>query len=132
MSRKAFGPLNPDRDQQGLSRFANPRNAAAGSLRVLEPRITASRRLEYHTYLLLVEGRPAFDSHWQSLEELCRMGFKVNPHSQVCRDVEEVLALCAAWESRRANLPYEIDGVVVKVDSIPQQRQLGYTAKAPR
>jgi DNA ligase (NAD+) len=132
MSRRAFERLNAERDQRGLSRFANPRNAAAGSLRVLEPRITASRRLEYHTYFLVIEGRPAFDSHWQSLEELRRMGFKVNPHSKLCRDVEEVLALCAAWESGRAQLPYEIDGVVVKVDSIQQQRELGFTAKAPR
>ena len=132
MSRRAFERLNAERDQRGLSRFANPRNAAAGSLRVLEPRITASRRLEFHTYFLLIEGRPAFDSHWESLEELRQMGFKVNPHSKLCRDVEEVLALCAAWESARAQLPYEIDGVVVKVDSIRQQRQLGSTAKAPR
>src|SRR5437588_954541 len=78
MSRRAFERLNAERDQQGLSRFANPRNAAAGSLRVLEPRITASRRLDYYTYFLLTEGRPARDSHWESLEELRRLGFKVN------------------------------------------------------
>jgi DNA ligase (NAD+) len=132
MNRKAFERLNLDRDEKGLSRFANPRNAAAGSLRVLEPQITASRRLEYYTYFLLTEGRPATDSHWGSLEELHRLGFKVNPHRGRCRSVDEVLAFCTDWEARREDLPYEIDGVVVKVDSVAQQRQLGYTAKAPR
>ncbi|HEV8073701.1 MAG TPA: NAD-dependent DNA ligase LigA, partial [Opitutaceae bacterium] len=132
MNRKAFERLNQDRDEKGLSRFANPRNAAAGSLRVLEPQITASRRLEYYTYFLLTEGRPAMDSHWASLEELVRLGFKVNPHRRLCHTVDEVLAFCADWEARREQLPYEIDGVVVKVDSVALQRQLGYTAKAPR
>jgi DNA ligase (NAD+) len=132
MNRKAFERLNLDRDEKGLSRFANPRNAAAGSLRVLEPQITASRRLEYYTYFLLTEGRPAMDSHWASLEELVRLGFKVNSHRRLCRTVDEVLAFCADWEARREQLPYEIDGVVVKVDSVAQQRQLGFTAKAPR
>ncbi len=132
MNRKAFERLNLDRDEKGLSRFANPRNAAAGSLRVLEPQITASRRLEYYTYFLLSGGRPICDSHWGALEELARLGFKVNPHRTLCHNVEEVLAYCAGWEGRREQLPYEIDGVVVKVDSVEQQRQLGFTAKAPR
>jgi DNA ligase (NAD+) len=112
--------------------FANPRNAAAGSLRVLEPQITAARRLEYYTYFLLANGQPAFPSQDESLKELKRMGFKVNPNTRICQDVDEVLAFCAEWEARREELPYEIDGVVVKVDSIEQQRQLGFTAKAPR
>ena len=132
MNRRAFERLNAERDERGLSRFANPRNAAAGSLRVLEPRITASRRLDFYAYFLLVNGRPALDSHWQSLEELARMGFKVNPHRARCGGVEDVLVFCAEWEARREELPYEIDGVVLKVDSIEQQRLLGYTAKAPR
>jgi DNA ligase (NAD+) len=132
MNRRAFERLNAEREERGLSRFANPRNAAAGSLRVLEPQITASRRLDYYTYFILTEGRPAFDSHWQSLDELSRMGFKVNPYRSIAPGVEEVLAFCAEWERRREELPYEIDGVVIKVDSVEQQRQLGYTAKAPR
>ena len=132
MNRRAFERLNAERDQRGLSRFANPRNAAAGSLRVLEPRVTASRRLDFYAYFLLVDGRPALDSHWQALEELARLGFKVNEHRTRCGSVEEVLAYCAEWEARRDELPYEIDGVVLKVDSIAQQRLLGYTAKAPR
>jgi DNA ligase (NAD+) len=132
MTRRAFERLNAERDEAELSRFANPRNAAAGSLRVLDPQITASRRLEYYTYFLLSEGRPLFDSHWQTLEELRHMGFRVNGHGKHCADIEEVVAFCAHWEGKREELPYEIDGVVVKVDSIEQQRQLGYTAKAPR
>jgi DNA ligase (NAD+) len=132
MNRQAFERLNAEREDRGLSRFANPRNAAAGSLRVLEPQITASRRLDYYTYFLLVEGRPPLPSHWETLDELGRMGFKVNPHRKRCGGIEEVLAFCSHWEARRDSLPYEIDGVVVKVDSAAQQRQLGYRAKAPR
>jgi DNA ligase (NAD+) len=132
MSRRAFERLNTERDGKGLSRFANPRNAAAGSLRLLEPQLTAERRLEYYTYFLLTEGRPAFDSHWRSLEELRRLGFKVEPHSKICQTIDEVLDLCNTWEGKREELPYDIDGVVVKVDSVEQQRQLGFTAKAPR
>ena len=133
MSRRAFERLNDDRESKGLSRFANPRNAAAGSLRLLEPQLTAERRLEYYTYFLLTEGgRAAFDSHWRSLEELRHLGFKVNPHSKICNTIDEVVELCNTWESKREGLPYEIDGVVVKLDSVDQQRQLGFTAKAPR
>ncbi|MGD0667068.1 MAG: NAD-dependent DNA ligase LigA [Bryobacteraceae bacterium] len=132
MNRRAFERLNAERDQQELSRFANPRNAAAGSLRVLEPRITASRRLDYYPYFLLRDGRPALPGQWAALDEMVRMGFKVNPHRKLCSGVEEVLEFCAHWETHREELPYEIDGVVVKVDSVEQQVALGFTAKAPR
>ncbi len=132
MNRRAFERLNAERDEKGLSRFANPRNAAAGSLRVLEPQITASRHLEYYTYFLLRDGKPAFDSHWHSLDELARMGFKVNTNRKICRNVDEVIEFCGHWEEKREQLPYEIDGVVVKVDSVEQQQALGFTAKAPR
>ncbi len=132
MNRRAFERLNAERDERGLARFANPRNAAAGSLRVLEPQITASRQLDYYPYFLLVDGARSGDSHWESLEELKRMGFKVNPNRRLCHDIEEALAFCAEWEARRDDLPYEIDGVVLKVDSVEQQQRLGFTAKAPR
>jgi DNA ligase (NAD+) len=132
MNRRAFERLNAERDERGLSRFANPRNAAAGSLRLLEPQVTASRRLDFYPYFLLTDGQPAAKSHWETLETLAGMGFKVNAHRKLCRGVDEVLAFCATWEARRDELPYEIDGVVVKVDSVEQQRALGYTAKAPR
>lgn len=132
MNRKAFERLNAERDQRGLSRFANPRNAAAGSLRVLEPQITASRRLDYFVYLLLVGGEPHYDSHSKSLDILEDLGFKVNPRRRICNNVDELLEFCAEWERKREELPYEIDGVVAKVDSVAQQRKLGFTAKAPR
>ena len=132
MNRRAFERLNAERDQQGQSRFANPRNAAAGSIRVLEPQITAARRLDFYTYFLLVNGELRYQSHWESLEKLDAMGFKVNPKRRLCADVEELIAFCREWEAEREKLEYEIDGVVAKIDSIPQQQKLGWTAKAPR
>jgi DNA ligase (NAD+) len=132
MVRRAFERLNADRDEQGLSRFANPRNAAAGSLRVLDPAITASRKLEFYAYFLLVDGRQHYPSHWETLNALVKMGFKVNANRKLCKNIEELLAFCADWEAKRDDLPYEIDGVVVKVDAIQQQQRLGFTAKAPR
>lgn len=132
MTKPAFDKLNAERARQGLALYANPRNSAAGSLRVLDPSITASRQLEYHSYFLLVDGRPAMDQHWDSLEELKRMGFKVNPAAQRLTGIEELTAYCREWGEKRDELPYEIDGVVAKVDSIAQQERLGWTAKAPR
>ena len=133
MNRRAFERLNAERDEKGLSRFANPRNAAAGSLRVLEPQITASRRLEYYTYFLLADGKPAFDSHWESLEELTQPGFQGESATASSAATSTRCSRSARqWEAQRETLPYEIDGVVVKVDSVEQQRKLGYTAKAPR
>lgn len=133
MSKRAFERLNAERDAQALPRFANPRNAAAGSLRMLETAVTASRRLDYYSYFLLDEtGGPLFDSHWESLDWLAARGFKVNPKRRICANVDEALAFCREFDVERDNLPYEIDGVVIKIDSIPQQRQLGYTARSPR
>ena len=132
MNRSAFDKLNASREEQGLSRFANPRNAAAGSLRLLEPSITASRRLDYYPYYVLVEGRPAFESHWESLEWLHGHQFKVNPNRVLCDTIEEVVAFCSEWENKRESLAYDIDGVVIKVDSVAQQDHLSSTAKAPR
>ncbi|MBL8179558.1 MAG: NAD-dependent DNA ligase LigA [Bryobacterales bacterium] len=132
MLQRHFDQLNEERERQGLPRYVNPRNSAAGSLRVLEPSITASRKLEFFAYLLLVDGKPAFDSHWESLRAMERMGFKVNPNRARAAGVEELFAFCQSMEARRDDLGYEIDGVVAKVDSIPQQDRLGWTAKAPR
>jgi len=133
MNQRAFERLNTEREDSGLVRFANPRNAAAGSLRVLDPGITASRRLDFYAYFLLDEaGRTILDSHWESLEWLSHQGFKVNPKRRICDNVDEALAFCREWEAKRESLPYEIDGVVLKVDSVAQQRRLGFTAKAPR
>jgi len=132
LTRSAFEKANVERDAAGLARFANPRNAAAGSLRVLDPSITASRRLEFFSYFLFADGQPAFASQWESLEKLKEMGFKVNPRRKQCEDIESLVAFCQEWEEKRETLPYEIDGVVAKIDSVDQQKRLGWTAKAPR
>ena len=133
MNQKAFERLRAEREEQGLTPFANPRNAAAGSLRVLETSITASRRLDYYAYFVFDEqGRTLFGSHWEALEWLHGQGFKVNPKRTRCANIDEALAFCREWEAHRETLPYEIDGVVLKVDSVAQQERLGSTSKAPR
>lgn len=132
MPRAAFERLNERREAEGLSLFANPRNAAAGALRVLDPAITASRRLDFYAYFLLLNGAPAFDSQWQCLDALNAMGFKVNPQRRLCSGLPALLDAIREWELLRPALPYEIDGVVAKVDSRAQQELLGWTAKAPR
>ncbi|MGH9623985.1 MAG: NAD-dependent DNA ligase LigA, partial [Bryobacteraceae bacterium] len=132
MPQRSFERLNEERERGGLARFANPRNAAAGALRALDPAVTAARKLDYFAYFLMREGEPALPSHWQSLETLAAAGFKVNPHRKRCRNLDALLDFIHEWESKRESLPYEIDGVVAKIDSIEQQRRLGWTAKAPR
>jgi len=132
MTRKVFDRLNAHRSQQELPSFVNPRNAAAGALRALDPNITAERRLEYFTYFLLVDGQFFYPSHWESLQHLKKLGFKVNPHSRQCAGLDDVLEFFRAWQEKRDTLPYDIDGIVVKVDSIRQQQTLGWTSKAPR
>jgi len=127
-NRKSFDKLNEDRAAAGLPVFANPRNAAAGSLRVLDPTITASRRLDYFSYYLV----PAPPTQHETLERLTEMGFKVNPNWRTCEDIEALVAFCKEWEEKRDGLPYEIDGVVAKVDAIAQQQRLGWRHKAPR
>jgi DNA ligase (NAD+) len=131
-NRKAFEKLNAERDAAGLPRFANPRNAAAGSLRILDPKVTESRRLDYFTYFLFENGVPALPTQWQSLEKLHETGFKVNPQRKLCKNIDSLVDFCREWEEKRDTLPYEIDGVVAKVDSVEQQNRLGWTAKAPR
>jgi len=132
LNRKAFEKLNAEQEANGARLFANPRNAAAGSLRVLDHRITASRQLEYFTYFLLADGAPAHKTQWEALEALKKLGFKVNPRSHRFEDIDALVAFCKEWEEKRDSLPFEIDGVVVKMDSVEQQNRLGWTAKAPR
>ena len=132
LSKSAFERLNLERDQAGLARFANPRNAAAGSIRMLEPGIVAQRRLDYFCYMLLVNGQTPLAEHRQVLKALVDLGFKVNPLYKYCRDMDEAFEFCRQWEEKRESLPYEIDGIVIKVNSVALQQKLGATAKAPR
>jgi DNA ligase (NAD+) len=132
MQQKSFRRLNEEREKAGLSLFANPRNAAAGALRALDPSVTAARQLDYFVYFLLKDGRPLLPSQWQTLETLVKLGFKVNSYRKKCHGIEELLKFIREWEEKRETLPYEIDGVVAKIDSVPQQEALGWTSKAPR
>ncbi|MBO0861445.1 MAG: NAD-dependent DNA ligase LigA, partial [Chloracidobacterium sp.] len=127
-----FERINRERAESELSLFANPRNAASGAMRQLDPRIVADRRLDIFCYLLLFDGAPAFPAHHESLGWMARRGFKVNRHSRHCKTIEEVIAFCNEWESRRDELSYEIDGVVVKVNQVAVQDELGATSKSPR
>ena len=132
MTRKAFQQLNRQQDERGQRVFANPRNAAAGSVRVLDPGIIARRRLDIFTYALLVEGRIPLKRHSQVLEALAALGFKVNRHWKKCRGLDQVIDYCKQWEEKRDSLDYEIDGIVVKVDEVALWEELGTTSKAPR
>ncbi|HVP43306.1 MAG TPA: NAD-dependent DNA ligase LigA [Terriglobales bacterium] len=128
----AFGRMNEERERQNLSKFANPRNAAAGAVRVLDPNVTASRRLDLYSYFLLVDGRTCFPEHSRSLEALKIAGFKVNPLWRLAKSIDEVWKLVGELEPKREELGYEIDGVVVKVNDTRLWEELGYTGKAPR
>jgi DNA ligase (NAD+) len=127
-----FQRMNAEREQQGLPKFANPRNATAGTVRVLEPNITASRRLDFFTYFLLKNGRTIFDRHSESLKALQAAGFKVNPNHKLVHNIDEAWDFINAWEAKRDSLAYEIDGIVLKVDRVRLWDELGYTGKAPR
>ena len=132
MTRKAFHDLNEQQSEQGGKIFANPRNAAAGGVRVLDPKITASRKLDFFAYYILVEGREAKKRLSEVLETLSVLRFKASDDWKLCRSLEEVERYINSWESKREKLAYEIDGIVVKVDEVSLQNELGFTAKAPR
>ncbi len=127
----AFRSLNKAREEEGLALFANPRNAAAGSIRLLDPREVAARGLDVFLYSLFVDGAEKA-SQWGALQRLKALGFKTNPHSRFCRTLEDVLAYYEEWAAKRDDLDYDADGIVVKVDSAAQRRALGTTAKSPR
>jgi DNA ligase (NAD+) len=132
MPEAAFQRLNEEREQQGLPPAVNPRNAAAGTLRTLEPSIVANRRLIFFAYFLLVEGEYWPQGQRATLDALTVLGFRVNPHRKLVGSVEEMSRFIDQAESERATLGYEIDGVVLKVDSHATQQRLGYTGRAPR
>ncbi len=127
----SFRRINRQREKEGLPLFANPRNAAAGSVRLLDPKEVAARMLDVFLYTLFIEGEEK-ESQWQSLQTMKRLGFKTNPNSRRCSSLEDVLIFYEEWKERRDTLDYDVDGIVIKVDSVEQQRRLGSTAKFPR
>ncbi|MCX6320934.1 MAG: NAD-dependent DNA ligase LigA [Bacteroidia bacterium] len=131
MPRAVLNKLNDERLKAELPPFANPRNTAAGTLKLLDARIVASRSLECMIYFLLAEELP-HDNHYDNLKEASEWGFSVPDSIRLCRNIDEVIQFISYWESERKNLPYNIDGVVVKVNSLSQQEELGFTAKSPR
>jgi DNA ligase (NAD+) len=132
MPLAAFRKLNEEREGQGLATFANPRNFTAGTVRQLEPSITAQRRMDYFAYMLLKDGKTFFDRQSKTMDALELAGFKVNPNRKLVKNLDEVWKFIQSWEAKREALPYEIDGIVVKVDRTSWQRELGFTGKAPR
>jgi DNA ligase (NAD+) len=132
MPLAAFRKLNEERERQGLATFANPRNFTAGTVRQLEPSITAQRRMDFFAYMLLKDGRTYFDRQSEAMDALELAGFKVNPNRKLAKNLAEVWKFIQSWESKRESLPYEIDGIVIKVDRTAWQRELGFTGKAPR
>ena len=132
LSRDEFDRINRERERAGEPLFANPRNAAAGSVRQLDSSITAKRRLDMAAYGIGASEGRTFATHCERLEFLKQCGFKTIPKSRICRGIDAVRGFCGEWESRRHSLPCEIDGVVVKVNSTELQETLGYVARSPR
>ncbi|MBE3555690.1 MAG: NAD-dependent DNA ligase LigA, partial [Firmicutes bacterium] len=131
MPKAVFQKLNEQRQQEGLPPFANPRNAAAGSLRQLDPRITAQRHLDTFFYNI-VDPPESVHRQSEAVAYLKELGLHTNPHSRRVETIDEAIAYCQQWEEKRESLPYQIDGIVVKVDEFAAQQLLGATAKFPR
>ena len=133
MPKSSFEKLNAENLEKGEKLFANPRNAAAGSLRQLDSKITAKRDLSMFTYTLVSEGlQDAPKAHYDSIIFMKNQGFKVNPNIKLCKNAEEAIAYCKEWETKRFDLDYATDGVVIKVNKVSIQEDLGYTSRAPK
>jgi len=132
MTRKSFEALNRQQEEIGGKLFVNPRNAAAGAVRVLNPAITAQRKLDFFAYYLFVDGKVPYSKHSESLQALKQLRFRASDDWKLCSGIDEVIKYCGAWDSKREKLPYAIDGVVIKVNSTGLQNELGFTSKAPR
>lgn len=132
MPKASFQNLNKKRQEEGLDVFANPRNAAAGSLRQLDTKVTAKRNLSTFLYTVADFGPLKAQSQSSALEELKTVGLQVNPEFRLCHNIEEIWAYISEFQEKRASLPYEIDGIVIKVNNFSDQDQLGFTVKSPR
>ncbi|MFN4200673.1 NAD-dependent DNA ligase LigA [Fervidobacterium riparium] len=127
-----FEEYNQQREENGLPAFANPRNATAGTLHLLDPSEVAQRKLDSFIYFVVKPNLYNLRTHWEALEFLKRLHFKVNPHNRLCNSIEEVIAYWQEWAAKRHELEYWVDGVVIKVNDFQKQNELGWTAKAPR
>lgn len=132
LPRESFEKINRQLTDEGEQTFANPRNAASGTLRMHDARVVAARALDIYCYQLFADGADAFATHAEALEWMAYAGFKVNPNWQRCATIEEVIAFCNDWDARRFNLNYDTDGIVVKVNQIAVREELGATGKSPR
>ncbi len=132
MGRADFARLNEERKQAGEDVLANPRNSTAGSLKLLDPKLCAKRRLRLFAYSLGAMEGVSVGTHLEALDLLRSYGFPVNPYIQTCDNIEEVIAYCQSWEERRHDLDFDTDGLVIKVNDFGQQRRLGQSSKAPR
>src|SRR5690554_6545832 len=132
MTKNVFRDINEKRAQNGEEVFRNPRNAAGGSLRQLDSAITRKRRLKIFNYTVVQPEKYGLHSQFETLHFLQKLGFTVNPHFQICRDIDAVIRYIEDWEQRRFDLDYDTDGVVVKVDNFADQKQIGHTIKRPK
>jgi DNA ligase (NAD+) len=132
MPRSSFLKLNEERESQNQPLFANPRNAAAGSLRQLDPKVAASRNLDMVTYGLGYSPELDPPTHYEALTSLKELGLRINPHITVLRELEDVVTYCESWREKRYELPFDIDGLVIKINDLALQQRLGTTAKSPR
>jgi len=131
MPRKVFDDINSQREEEGDVPFANPRNAAAGTLKQLDPSIVAQRKLDCYLYYVLGENLP-FSTHYDNLQKAKEWGFKISDNTKLCKNLDEVFEFINYWDVQRKKLPYDTDGAVLKVNSYQHQRTLGFTAKIPR
>ena len=131
LTRKNFDKLNKLREEEGLDPFMNPRNTASGSLKMQDSAEVRKRTLSSVLYQYISEDVPA-ETHWELLQKAQGWGFKTSQQAKLCATLDEVKEFISFWDTERHNLPFEIDGIVLKVNSLHQQRQLGYTAKSPR
>ncbi|MFP4466179.1 MAG: NAD-dependent DNA ligase LigA [Candidatus Goldiibacteriota bacterium] len=132
LSKKQFEIINEEKKRQGLSLFANPRNSAAGTLKLLDPGAAAKRGLDIFIYGMTEAEKQGLKTHRDALETVKKAGFPVNPHISICRNISEVMDLCGRWEKKRESLDYEIDGMVIKVNELEKQKILGFTGKSPK
>lgn len=132
MAKRALEEINKNKERDGEEPFANPRNAAAGSLKLLDPKAVSGRRLDMYIWGIgCCQGRE-FSTHVEILEYLKKSGFKVNPHYKLCKSIEEVIGYCDSWEPKKDDLDFEVDGMVLKVNDLSQRQRLGNTSKSPR